>query len=71
MNNSSITQNNPFSPRNATPTAETSAIDDSPSMTRSSVISPSKFRTFQTSANEDKVNNQYKVSLDYCSNHFV
>ncbi|CAH8479706.1 unnamed protein product [Schistosoma guineensis] len=64
MNNSSITQNNPFSPRNATPTAETSAIDDSPSMMRSSVISPSKFRTFQTSANEDKVNNQYKMKQD-------
>ncbi|VDO82552.1 unnamed protein product [Schistosoma margrebowiei] len=64
MNNSSITQNNPFSSRNATPTAETSAIDDSPSMMRSSVISPSKFRTFQMSSNEDKINNQHKMKQD-------
>ncbi|CAH8439034.1 unnamed protein product [Schistosoma rodhaini] len=64
MNNSSITQNNPFSPRNATPTAETSAIDDSPSMMRSDAMSPSKFRTIQTPSKEVTGNNQYKTKPD-------
>ncbi|CAH8458759.1 unnamed protein product [Schistosoma turkestanicum] len=64
MNDSSIVQNNPFSPRKATPTAETSAIDDSPSMTRSEVISPFQVRTIPTPSKEFTNDDQYKIKPD-------
>ncbi|KAH8849952.1 hypothetical protein KSF78_0000354 [Schistosoma japonicum] len=61
MNNSSIIHNGPFSPRNATPTAETSAIDDSPSLMRSSAMPSTGIRTIQTPSKEVTYGNQYKM----------
>ncbi|CAH8834208.1 unnamed protein product [Trichobilharzia szidati] len=53
-NNSSITQNGPYSPRTVTPTADTSAIMDSPSMDRSDIHSYNNVRTIQTTPKNDK-----------------
>ncbi|CAH8474042.1 unnamed protein product [Heterobilharzia americana] len=59
-NNSSITQNGPYSPRTMTPTLETSAIGDSPSMDRSEVFSSANIRTIPTQSRNNAAYNQPK-----------
>ncbi|KAK4473458.1 hypothetical protein MN116_002826 [Schistosoma mekongi] len=64
INNSSMIHNGLFSPRNTTPTAETSAIDDSPSLMRSKAMPPTDIRTIRTPSKEGTYGDQYKMKSE-------